>query len=171
MWVTLLTLKDEAAGALTRFQAAVEAESGRKLRTLRTDRGGEFTSGTFAAHCAKTGVQRHLTAPYSPQQNGVVERQNQTIVASVRSMLKAKGVPNYLWGEAVLTVVHVLNRSFTRIVAGKTPFEAWYSTKPNVHYLRTFGSMAHVKSAHPHLKKLDDKSTQMVFIGYESGSK
>jgi len=51
------------------------------------------------------------------------------------------------------------------------PFEAWYGTKPNVHYLRTFGCMAHVKSAHPHLKKLDDRSTRMVFIGYESGSK
>src|SRR5438105_2549784 len=104
MWATILTSKDEAAGALARFQAAAEAESGRKLRTLRTDRGGEFTSGTFTAHCAKTGVQRHLTAPYSPQQNGVVERWNQTVVVAARSMLKAKGVPNYLWGEAVLTV-------------------------------------------------------------------
>ena len=64
-------------------------------------------------------------------------------------MLKAKGVPSYLWGEAVLTAVHVLNRSFTRSIAGKTPFEAWYGTKPNVHYFRTFGSVAHVKSAHP----------------------
>src|SRR6266508_2593501 len=132
MWATLLTSKDEAAGTLARFQAVAVAESGRRLRTLRTDRGGEFTSGTFAAHCAKTGVQRHLPAPYSPQQNGVVEQRNQTVVASARSMLKAKGIPNYLWGEAVLTVVHVLNRSFTRSVAGKTPFEAWYGTKPNV---------------------------------------
>src|SRR6266540_3314886 len=171
MWVTILTSKDEAAGALALFQAAAEAESERKLRTLRTDRGGEFMSGTFAAHCAETGVQRHLTVLYSPQQNGVVERRNHTIVATARSMLKAKGVPSYLWGEAVLTVVHVLNRSFTRSVAGKTPFEAWYGTKLNVHYLRTFGCVAHVKTAHPHLKKLDDRSTRMVFIGYKSGTK
>ena len=57
MWATLLTSKDEAAGALARFQAAAEAESGRRLRTLRTDRGGEFMSGTFAAHCTEMGVQ------------------------------------------------------------------------------------------------------------------
>ena len=76
----------------------------------------------------------------------MVERWNQTIVATARSMLKAKGVPNYLWGEAVLTAVHVLNRSFTRSVAEKTPFEAWYGTKPNVHYLRTFGSWRKLKA-------------------------
>src|SRR6266540_5819255 len=76
MWATLLTSKDEATGALARFQAAAEAESGRRLHTLRTDRGGEFTSGTFATHCAETVVQRHLTAPYSPQQNGVVKQRN-----------------------------------------------------------------------------------------------
>src|SRR5438105_1348813 len=81
---------------------------------------------------------------------------------------KAKGIPNYFWGEAVLTTVYVLNRSFTRSVVGKTSFEAWFGSKPDVHYLRNFGCVAHAKSACPHLKKLDDRSTPMVFVGYEN---
>ena len=69
-----------------------EAESGKKLHVLRTDRGGEFTSVEFAAYCVNQGVVRHHTASYSPQQNGVVERWNQTVVGMARSMMKAKGM-------------------------------------------------------------------------------
>jgi hypothetical protein len=171
MWVTLLRMKDEAAEAIRRFTAGTEMESGQRLRTLRTDRGGEFTSAEFAAYCAKRGTGRHLTAPYSPQQNGVVERRNQTIIGMARSMLKGMGVPASFWGEAVSTAVHILNRSFTRSVDGQTPFEAWHGHKPDVQYLRVFGCRAHVKITRPGLKKLDDRSVPAVFLGYEPGSK
>jgi hypothetical protein len=171
MWVVLLGSKDEAAAALKRFQAEAQSEARRKLRVLRTDRGGEFTSNDLAAHFADTGVKRHLAAPYSPQQNGVVERRNQTVVGMARCMLKAKGMPSYFWGEAVTTAVYVLNRAHTRSVDGMTPYEAWYGKKPAVDHLRVFGCVVHVKSARPFLRKLDDRSTPMIFIGYEPGSK
>jgi transposase InsO family protein len=93
MWLQLLTSKNEAAEAVKKFKARSEAESGKKLRVLRTDRGGEFTSVEFAAYCADQGVVRHHTAPYTPQQNGVVERRNQTVVGMARSMMKAKKMP------------------------------------------------------------------------------
>ena len=76
MWVMVLGSKREAADAIRRAQAAAEAECGRKLRVLRTDNGGEFTAAEFASYCADEGIQRHYSAPYSPQQNGVVERRN-----------------------------------------------------------------------------------------------
>ena len=76
MWLQLLTSKTEAAEVVKKFKARAEAESGKKLRVLRTDRGGEFTSIEFAAYCADQGVVRHHTAPCMPQQNGVVERLN-----------------------------------------------------------------------------------------------
>ena len=76
MWLQLLTSKDEAAAAIKKFKMRAEVESGKKLRLLRTDRGGEFTSMEFVAYCADQGVERHHTAPYSPQQNGMVERWN-----------------------------------------------------------------------------------------------
>jgi transposase InsO family protein len=171
MWLALLTIKDEAEMAIGRIKAAVEVQSDCVLRTLRTDRGGEFNSRSFEDFCADNGVQRHLTAPYTPQHNGVVERRNQTEVAMARSMLKGRGVPNTFWGEAVMTAVYLLNRSFTRAVDGKTLYELWHGTPPSLHHLRVFGCVAHVKTVCPHLKKLEDRSTKMVMLGYEPGTK
>lgn len=94
MWVALLPSKDGAPAAIRRIQAAVEHKSGHKLRTLRTDGGGgKFTVGHFQEYCVDLGVRRELTVPYSPQQNGVVERRNQSSVGTARSMLKAKHLP------------------------------------------------------------------------------
>uniref|UniRef100_A0A8R7TXP5 Retrovirus-related Pol polyprotein from transposon TNT 1-94 n=1 Tax=Triticum urartu TaxID=4572 RepID=A0A8R7TXP5_TRIUA len=170
-WLVLLRSKDEAAEAIRRFKAAAETMSRHSLHTFRTDRGGEFTSTAFAEYCADHGVQRHLTAPYSPQQNGVVERRNLTVMGMARSMLKARGMPAFFWGEAITTAVFLMNRSYTRSLARKTPFEAWYDRKPNMHFLRVFGCVAHVKDTRPHLAKLADRSKAMVFVGYELGGK
>ncbi|KAK1627775.1 hypothetical protein QYE76_002090 [Lolium multiflorum] len=74
-------------------------------------------------------------------------------------------------GEAVLTAVFILNRSFTRSIDGVMPYEAWHNTKPDVRFLRVFGCVGHVKNVRPHLQKLDDRSVPMVFLGYDVGSK
>jgi hypothetical protein len=87
-----------------------------------------------------------------------------------RSLLKSKNMPGSFWGEAVMTAVYLLNRAPTKAVIGKTPYEAIYGRKPHVSHLRTFGCVAHVKTAEPHLSKLADRSTKMVFIGYERNS-
>ena len=83
---------------------------------MRSDRGGEFLSNEFKAFCAENGIQRQLTAPYTPQQNGVLERKNRTIVEMARSLLKGKELPNYFWAEAVATSVYLLNLSPTKAV-------------------------------------------------------
>jgi transposase InsO family protein len=85
---------------------------------LCTDRGGEFTSKELGEYFFDQGVQRQLTASYTPQQNGVVERRNQTVVGMTRCLLKARGVPAKFWGEAVMTAVYLLNRGTTKSVAG-----------------------------------------------------
>lgn len=167
----LLLVDDQAPVAIKRFQAAAELESDCKLWVLRTDRGGKFTSVEFGAYCADRGVQRQLTAPYSPQQNGVVERRNQTVVTMAPSMMKDKGLPARFWGETVSTAVFLLNRAPTRALSGKMPYEAWHGVKPAVHFLRTLGCVAHVKNTKPNLKKLDDRSSPMIFLGSEAGSK
>ena len=170
MWVMVLGSKGEAANAIRRAQATAEAECGRKLRVLRTDNGGEFTAAEFASYCADEGVQRHYSAPYSPQQNGVIERRNQTVVGMARALLKQRGMPAIFWGEAVVTAVYILNRSPTKALNGKTPYEAWHGRKPAVSHLRVFGCLAFAKEL-GHIGKLDDRSTPGVFIGYAEGSK
>jgi transposase InsO family protein len=77
---------------------------------LRTDNSGEFTAAEFVAYCADEGVTRHFSAPYTPQQNGVVERRNQTVVAMAWALLKQRGVPTDFWGEAVVAAVYLQNR-------------------------------------------------------------
>jgi hypothetical protein len=157
MSVVLLPSKDRAADAIKKFKLRAELETGRKFRGLRIDRGGEFNSENFGEFCLEQGVRRQLTVPYSPQQNGVVERFNATVVGAARSMLKAKGLPNRFWGEAVLTAVYILNRTPTRSVEGATPFEVWYRRKPSVHHFRTFGCIVYVKNTKPFLSKLEDR--------------
>ena len=86
-------------------------------------------------------------------------------------MMKTKSTPAKFWGEAVTTVVFIHNRAPTKALKGNTPFEAWHGCKPNVSFLRTFGCVGHVKNTKPHLGKLEDRSTPMVLLGYEEGTK
>ena len=88
-----------------------------------------------------------------------------------RSMMKAKRMPAEFRGEAVSTAVFILNRSPTKALEGWTSYKAWNRRKPNVTFLRMFGCVGHVTNAKPFLSKLEDRSTPMVFLGCENGSK
>jgi transposase InsO family protein len=92
---------------------------------LRTDNGGEFTTAEFATYCAGEGITRHFSVPYTPQQNGVVEQRNQTVVAMARALLKQRRMPAKFWGEAVVTAVYLQNWLLTKSLVGRTPYEAW----------------------------------------------
>jgi transposase InsO family protein len=152
MWIALLPTKDGAAAAIKRIQVATERKTGERIRALRTDKGGEFLVKDFEKYCAELGVRRELTVPYSPPQNGVVERRNQTVMSTARSMLKAKELPGIFWGEAVTTTVYLLNRAPSKGVGGKIPYQLWTGSPPGVHHLRTFGCVAHMKITTPNLK-------------------
>jgi hypothetical protein len=171
MWLELLTTKAEVFQCFKRIKSIAEAESGRQLKVFRTDRGGEFNSTVFAAFCSEQGIKHNTTAPYTPQQNDIVERRNQTIVEMARCLLKSMKVPAKFWWEAVKVAVHILNRSPTKILDHKTPFEAWFGRKPGVQHLRTFGYKAYAKVVGPSLTKLADRSVPGVFLGYEPGTK
>jgi transposase InsO family protein len=168
MWVVLLDTKAATVDAIKRHQAAAE-ECGRKIWVLRTDNGSEFTAAEFVAYCADEGIQCHFSAPYTPQQNDIVERRNQTMVATAHA-LKQRGMLAIYWGEAVMIAVHLLNRSPTKALDSKTPYEAWHGHKPVVSHLRVFGCLAFAKEVN-HVSKLDDRSTPGVFIGYAEGVK
>ncbi|KAL4297638.1 hypothetical protein GQ457_12G007010 [Hibiscus cannabinus] len=130
-WVYFLKQKSEAFGAFKNFKALVEKESGFEIKSLRSDRGGEFTSNEFNDFCKANGIRRPLTVPRSPQQNGVAERKNRTILNMARSMLKAKNMPKEFWAEAVSCAVYLSNRSPTKNMDNVTPQEAWSGRKPS----------------------------------------
>ena len=167
----VLNTKDQALDAFVKFKAKAENVTGERIKTLRSNRGEEFIAGTFSEVCERAGIQRHFTAPYSPQQNGVVERKNRTVMEMARSLLKSMNVPGKLWGEAVRHSVYLLNRLPTKAMSEKTPFEVWWGRKPNLGYLKVFGCTAHVRTAGPHLKKLEDRSRPMVYLGVDEGCK
>ena len=168
MWVYLLKNKNEALDAFKKFRAKVESGPDKRVKVLRTNRGGEFMSNEFNTYCEEAGITRHYTAPYTPQQNGDVERRNRTVVEMARSYLKEKRVPLYLWGEAIRHSVYVLNRLPTRALTGVTSYKAWTEKKPDVAHIRVFGCLDHMRVPGPQRKKLDDRSMMVINLGKET---
>jgi transposase InsO family protein len=144
--VYLLKAKGKAFEKFKQYKALVENKIGHKIKVLRSDNGGEFVSKKFDAFLAKCGIQRQTSAPYSPQQNGVAERANRTIMECARSMILTQGLELTFWGEAVNMAVYIKNRCPTKALDSKTPQEAWSDRKPDVSHLRVFGckAFAHV---------------------------
>jgi len=136
IWLYVIKLKCEVFEIFQIFKASVERESGKRLKILRTDGGGEFTSNDFENYCQKNGIQHEVTAPYTPQHNGLAERRNRTILNMARSLIKEKDLPQRFWGEAVATSVYILNRCPTRKLEGKVPLEIWTGEKPAVGHLK-----------------------------------
>ena len=112
-----------------------------------------------------------MTASYTPQQNGVAERRNRTIVEMARSMLKVKGLPNVFWAKAIHTSVFILNRSLTKSVKDMTPFEAWHGFKPKVDFFKIFGCIAYAHVPSQRREKVDEKGEKYIFVGYSDKSK
>lgn len=116
--------KDEALSKFKLYVNEVENQLNLKVQSLRSDRGGEYTSKEVAKFCESKGIRHETTAPYSPQQNGLAEQNNRTLVEMVNSMLLSSGLNKNLWGEALITASYILNR----IPHKKTklaPFEIW----------------------------------------------
>ena len=142
----------------------IETQTGRKIKRLRSDNGGEYKSDPFQKICQDAGIVRHFTVPGTPQQNGVAERMNRTLVDKVRCMLSQSGLSKAFWGEAIAYASYVINRLPTSALDGKTPKEVW-SGQPVSDYnsLHIFGCPAyyHVKES-----KLDPRSKKGIFIGF-----
>ena len=141
MWSILLREKSDAFEKFKTFRNLVEKDVDKKILTLRTDTSGEFTSKEFQDYCNKEEIKRHLTAPYTPQQNCVVERRNRTLMEMTRSMLKAMNVPNYMWGESVCHATYLIRRVATRALNNQTPYECLKGRKPNIGHIRILDAL------------------------------
>ncbi|KAL2252662.1 UNVERIFIED_CONTAM: Retrovirus-related Pol polyprotein from transposon TNT 1-94 [Sesamum indicum] len=168
VFVFLMKHKSEVFDKFKKWKTLVENQTGKRLKSLRTDNGLEFCNKSFSDMCEELGIKRHKTNPYTPQQNGIVERMNRTLLDKVRCLLISSGLPKTFWGEAVLTAAHLINLSPSVPLLGKTPDFMWYEKLPDMSPLRVFGCAAFVLQESD---KLDPKSVKCVFIGYPEGIK
>ena len=165
-WVYFLKSKDEVFSKFLEWKSLVERMSDYRLKTLRTDNGGEYTSGEFSKYLRTEGIRHELTVPKTPEQNGVAERFNRTLVECVRAVLSDAHLSHSFWAEALSTVVYVRNRSYSSAVSGMTPYQAWSGNKPSVGNLRIFGCTAYSHIPKDERKKLDSKARKCIFLGY-----
>jgi hypothetical protein len=158
-WIFFLRKKSEVFQHLKDFKALVETQSGKKIKVLRTDNGGEYVNHEIQNICHEAGIQLQHMVPYTPQQNRVVERKNRSLKEMASCMLHAKSLPQRLWDEALNCATYIQNRSPHRSVKDKTPYEAWSGLKPEVTHFRIFGSRAWARIPSEKRKALDPQST------------
>jgi hypothetical protein len=161
-----LKAKIEVFNKFKEFKALVENLSEKKIKILRLDNGGEFTSDEFKTFCKEVGIKRELSTPYNPQQNGVAERKNCTIVGAVKAMIHDQDLPMHLWAKATRTTIYVQNRSPHRFLGNKTPKKTFIGEKPEVNHLRIFGCPIYVHAPKDKRSKLDPLGKKGIFVGY-----
>ncbi|GJU41099.1 retrovirus-related pol polyprotein from transposon TNT 1-94 [Tanacetum coccineum] len=143
-YVYLLKHKHEVFETFKVFQKEVENQLGKTIKSLRSDRGGEYMSQEFLDHLKEHGIIAHRTPPYTPQHNGVSERRNRTLLDMVRSMMSQTTLPKSFWDYALETAARILNMVPTKKVE-KTPYEVWHGQAPKLSYLKVWGCEALVK--------------------------
>jgi hypothetical protein len=170
-WLYLLKTKDEVFSKFQEFKAEIENLTNKKINTLRTDNGGEYTSKEFVDVCKSEGIRRELIVPHNPQQNGVAERKNRSIEETVKALLNDQGLSMFLWGEAAMIAIYVQNRSPHRILKNMTPEENFSGKKPNVENLRIFGCPVYSHIPKDKRNKLEPSGKKGIFMGYSDSSK
>ena len=152
-------------GVFKQFQASVDRETGKKLKCIRTDNGGEYC-GPFDEYCKHQGIRHQKTPPKTPQLNGLAERMNRTLMERVRCLLSEAKLPNSFWGEALLTAAHVINLSPVVALQSDVPNIFLYVKDVSYDHLRLFCCKTFVDVPKDERSKLDAKKRQCIFIGY-----
>ena len=156
--------------AFKNYKIEVEKQSGKTIKCLRSDNGGEYMNNDFENYLRECGIKRQLAVPYTPQQNGVAERANRTLVEMARAMLIHSGLNEHFWAEALKTAVYIRNRTTTKILCDKTPFEVWNGYKPTISHLKVFGAKAIALNKNIS-KKFASKGDEYIMIGYSEQNK
>ncbi|KAI3778645.1 hypothetical protein L2E82_08027 [Cichorium intybus] len=166
-YIYLIKHKSDTFEKFKEFKNEVENQLGRKIKMLRSDRGGEYLSIEFLDYLKECRIVSQLTPPRTPQLNGVAERRNQTLLDMVRSMMSRASLPIHFWGYALDTAAHMLNLVPTKKVA-KTPHEMWTGKVPSLAHIKVWGCEAFVRRETQ--DKLAERSERCFFLGYPKQS-
>nr|GEV51163.1 hypothetical protein [Tanacetum cinerariifolium] len=170
-WTHFLRSKDETPEVLIDFLKLVQRGLHAQVKTVRTDKGSEFLNKTLHAYFAFEGILHQTSIAQTPEQNGVVERQNRTLVEAARTMLSATKVPLYFWAEAIATACFTQNRSLVIPRHEKTTYHIINDRKPSVKFFHMFGSLCYIIRDGENLDKMKKKGDACIFVGYSTLSR
>ncbi|GJY98093.1 putative ribonuclease H-like domain-containing protein [Tanacetum coccineum] len=170
-WVFFLATKDETSGILKTFITGIENQINHKVKIIRCDNGTEFKNNDMNQFCGMKGIKREFSVARTPQQNGVAERKNRTLIKAVRTMLADSLVPTTFWAEAVNTGCYVHNRVLVTKPHNKTPYELLHGRPPSISFLRPFGCPVTILNTLDPLGKFNRKADEGFLVGYSINSK
>ncbi|GKC16174.1 putative ribonuclease H-like domain-containing protein [Tanacetum coccineum] len=170
-WVFFLRTKDETSEILKNFIKEIENLVDKKVKIIRSDNGTEFKNHVMDEFCREKGIKREYSVARTPQQNGVAERKNRTLIEAARTMLADSKLPTTFWAEAVSTACYVQNRVLVVKPQNKTPYELFRGIKPAIGFMKPFGCHVTILNTLDKLGKFDGKSDEGFFVGYSLSSK
>lgn len=165
-FIFFLRKKSESAAIITNLLERIHNQTGKYSRYIRTDNALEFLTNSLNDFLASKGISRQMSCAHTPEQNGVVERMNQTIVNSGNAMLEFCGLPKQYWNLAYETAVYIRNLSPTSALDSQTPHEAWFGKRPDISHLRIFGEIAYSHVPKHKRTKLEPKAEPLYLVGY-----
>lgn len=169
--VRFIMHKNEVLNEFKSYRALVETQLGKRIKCIQSDNGLEYVNREFDEFLQEQGITRRLTVPHNPQQNGVAERRNRTLMETARCLLAQSELSPSFWAEAVNAANFIRNRCPTSKLKGKTPYEAWIGKPPDVGNFQRFGCEVHILDQTPNKSKLASRSKKGIFIGYNLESK
>ncbi|GJR15448.1 putative ribonuclease H-like domain-containing protein [Tanacetum coccineum] len=164
-------MRDETPEFVINFLKQIQVGLNKTVRYIRTDNGTEFVNQVMSEYYEGVGVFHQKSVPRTPQQNGVVERQNRTLVEAARTMMIFSKAPMFLWAEAVATACYTQNRSLIHTRHNKTPYELVHDKKPDLTFLRVFGALCYPTNDSEDLGKFQAKADIGIFVGYAPSRK
>ncbi|GJT30716.1 putative ribonuclease H-like domain-containing protein [Tanacetum coccineum] len=166
-----ITASDETYGILKDFITFIENQLTKKVKAIRCDNGIEFKNSKLIKLYGSKGIKRDYSNARTPQQNGVAERKNRTLIEAARTMLADSKLPTMFWTEAVSTACYVLNRVLVTRPHNKTPYELLSGKVPNISHLKPFGCLVTILNTSDHLGKFEGKADEGFIVGYAAHSK
>jgi hypothetical protein len=168
--VFFLQEKSQTQETLKGFLRRAQNEFGLRIKKIRSDNGAEFKNSQIEGFLEEEGIKHEFSSPYTPQQNGVVERKNRTLLDMARTMLDEYKTPNRFWAEAINTACYSINRLYLHRILKKTSYELLTGKKPNVSYFRVFGSKCFILVKRGRNSKFDPKAVEGFLLGYDSNT-
>ncbi|GJT81308.1 putative ribonuclease H-like domain-containing protein [Tanacetum coccineum] len=170
-WAFFLASKDEISGTLKTFITGIENQINHKVKIIRYDNRTEFKNSEMNQFCEVKGIKREFSVARTPQQNGVAERKNRTLIEAARTMLADLLLPTTFWAEAINTACYVQNRVLITKPHNKTPYELLIGRSPNLDFMRPFGCPVTILNTLDHLGKFEGKADEGFLVGYSVNSK